>query len=193
MRHPSRSVTLIAPLRERDFALLLAGTLASLLGDGIYVVAVAFAVLDLSDGPAALSLVGLMWSVGILAFLLVGGVLADRRQKRHLLLLADVVRLVAVGVAGALSVAGVIEIWHLLLLSLCYGIGEGLSGPAMNMIVAWRRSRCAATRWPTRSGSSCSARWSSGCSAAPATPCGRRSCRCACRPSCAGASRRWTG
>lgn len=114
---------------------MLAGTLVSLLGDGIYVVAIAFAVLAISHGPAALSLVGLTWSVGILAFVLVGGVLADRRDKRHLLLAADALRLVALAGAGILSVAGLVAVWHLLLLSLVYGIGEGLSGPAMSAIV----------------------------------------------------------
>lgn len=109
--------------------------MVSLLGDGIYIVAIAFAVLQISDGPTALSLVGLTWSVGILAFVLVGGLLADRRDKRLLLIGADVVRLVALGAAGGLSVAGVVEVWHLLLLSLAYGIGEGLSGPAMSSIV----------------------------------------------------------
>lgn len=109
--------------------------MVSLLGDGIYIVAIAFAVLQISDGPTALSLVGLTWSVGILAFVLVGGLLADRRDKRQILIGADLVRLAALGAAGGLSVAGVVEVWHLLLLSLAYGIGEGLSGPAMSSIV----------------------------------------------------------
>jgi MFS family permease len=126
---------LLAPLRERDFALLFGGTLVSLLGDGIYLVALPFAVLAISDDPATLSLVGLAWSLGMVGFLLVGGVLADRHDKRRILLLADVVRLVALGGAATLALSGALEIWHLVGLGLVYGIGEGLSGPAMGAIV----------------------------------------------------------
>jgi DHA3 family tetracycline resistance protein-like MFS transporter len=126
---------LLAPLRERDFALLFSGTLISLLGDGIYLVALPFAVLAISDSPATLSLVGVAWSVGMLAFLLVGGVLSDRGDKRRILMLADVVRLVALLAAGLLALSGALEVWHLVGLGLVYGIGEGLSGPAMGSIL----------------------------------------------------------
>src|SRR3954452_18294733 len=126
---------LLQPLKQRDFALLFAGTLVSLLGDGIYLVALPFAVLGLSDHPATLSLVGLAWSAGMLGFLLVGGVLSDRKDKRKILLAADVVRLVALLAAAALALRGDLAIWHLVGLGLVYGIGEGLSGPAMGSIL----------------------------------------------------------
>jgi DHA3 family tetracycline resistance protein-like MFS transporter len=111
------------------------GTLVSLLGDGIYLVALPFAVLDLSDSATSLSLVGLAWSIGMVAFLLLGGVLADRHDKRRQLLVADVVRLAAVGTAGGLSLGGTLEVWHLVGLSFVFGAGEGLSGPAMGAII----------------------------------------------------------
>jgi MFS family permease len=128
-------VRLIEPLRERDFALFWAGTLVSLLGDGIYLVALPFAVLGLGGGAAALAVVGFAWSIGILGFLIAGGLLADRYDKRRQLLVADAVRLLAVGATGALSLAGALEIWHLAALSFVFGAGEGLSGPAMGAIV----------------------------------------------------------
>jgi MFS family permease len=129
------AVRLIGPLRERDFALFWAGTLVSLLGDGIYLVALPFAVLDLDGGAGSLSLVGFAWSLGMVAFLLLGGLAADRYDKRRQLLIADLVRLVAVGALGGLSLGGVLEIWHLVGLGFVFGAGEGLSGPAMGAIV----------------------------------------------------------
>jgi MFS family permease len=128
-------VRLIGPLRERDFALFWAGTLVSMLGDGIYLVALPFTVLDLGGGAGALSLVGVAWSLGMVGFLLAGGLLADRYDKRNQLLVADAVRLLAVGTAGALSLGGVLEIWHMVVLGFVFGAGEGLSGPAMGAIV----------------------------------------------------------
>lgn len=126
---------LLGPLRQRDFALLWGGLLISLLGDGIYFVAIAWAVYDLSNDPAALSLVGLAWSAGMVAFLLTGGLLADRHDKRHVMIAADVIRLLALAVAGTLSLTGVLELWHLVLLALAYGVGEALVGPALGSIV----------------------------------------------------------
>jgi DHA3 family tetracycline resistance protein-like MFS transporter len=128
-------VRLIEPLRERDFALFTGGTLVSLVGDGIYLVALPFAVLGLGGGAGALAVVGLAWSLGMLGFLIAGGLLADRYDKRRQLLAADVVRLIAVGTAGGLSLGGVLEVWHLVALSFVFGAGEGLSGPAMSAIV----------------------------------------------------------
>jgi MFS family permease len=128
-------VRLIGPLRERDFKLFWAGTLVSLLGDGIYLVALPFTVLDLGGGPGSLSLVGLAWSLGMVGFLLAGGLLADRYDKRRQLLVADALRLLAVGTAGGLSLGGTLEIWHMVALGFVFGAGEGLSGPAMGAIV----------------------------------------------------------
>ncbi|HEV7752441.1 MAG TPA: MFS transporter [Baekduia sp.] len=126
---------LLGPLRERDFALFWVGTLVSLVGDGIYLVALPFAVLELSGSATSLSLVGVAWSIGLLAFLLIGGIAADHYDKRRQLLVADVVRLIAVGTAGALSLGGALEVWHLVVLSFFFGAGEGLSGPAMGAII----------------------------------------------------------
>src|SRR5689334_21428957 len=96
------ALRLFTPLRERDFALLWAGTLVSLLGDGIYLVALPFAVLGLDGSATDLALVGFGWSLGMVSFLLLGGLAADRYDKRRQLLVADVVRLAAVGTIGGL-------------------------------------------------------------------------------------------
>ncbi|TML05533.1 MAG: MFS transporter, partial [Actinobacteria bacterium] len=66
---------LLRPLRERDFALLWTGMTVSLLGDGIYTVAVAWQVYELHNDPSALALVGLAWTGGLVLFILLAGVL----------------------------------------------------------------------------------------------------------------------
>ncbi|MEX0817335.1 MAG: hypothetical protein WD027_07800, partial [Gaiellales bacterium] len=53
-----RRMRILRPLAERDFALLWAGTTISLIGSGIYYVALAWQVYELSDSPTALSIVG---------------------------------------------------------------------------------------------------------------------------------------
>jgi MFS family permease len=128
-------VKLLRPLRERDFALLWAGMTVSLLGDGIFVVANAWQVYDLDNNPVALSLVGTAWTLGMVAFLLTGGVVTDRIDRRLVLIAADLVRAAAVVAMGVLSLTGLIEIWHLVALSVLMGVGEAFFGPAFGAIV----------------------------------------------------------
>ena len=90
---------LLAPLRFRDFRLLWSGACISLLGDGAFLVALAWQVYELSDAPTAMSLVGIAMTVPTIVFLLVGGVASDRLDRRRIMLAADVVRAVAVGAA----------------------------------------------------------------------------------------------
>ena len=126
---------LLRPLRERDFALLWAGMTISLLGDGIFLVAEAWQVYDLNNDPLALSLVGTAWTLGMVAFLLTGGLISDRADRRQVLILADLVRAAALLGMGVLSITGAIEIWHLVALAALMGIGDAFFGPAFGAIV----------------------------------------------------------
>ena len=126
---------LLQPLRERDFALLWTGMTVSLLGDGIFIVAEAWQVYDIHNDPVALSLVGLAWTGGMTAFLLTGGIVSDRLERRRVMIAADIVRALVVGVTAVLSLAGVLEIWHLVLLAVLYGAGEAFFGPAFGALI----------------------------------------------------------
>jgi MFS family permease len=128
-------VRLLSPLRHRDFRLLWTGMCVSLLGDGVFMVAMAWQVYALSNAPTALSLVGIAMTVPTIAFLLLGGVLSDRLDRRRLLLLADASRAVAVGALAILSLAGVLELWHVVALVAVYGVGGAFFGPAFDAIV----------------------------------------------------------
>jgi MFS family permease len=132
---PPGGLRMLAPLRIREFALLFSGTATSLLGDGVYLVAIAWQVYELSNAPTALSIIGLAWTLPMVLFLLVGGVLGDRIDRRRLMIAADLIRGVAVGGMAALSLAGVIELWHLVALVVVYGIGEALFAPSFQAIV----------------------------------------------------------
>jgi hypothetical protein len=124
-----------AALRIRDFALLWAGMSVSLIGDGVYFVALAWQVYDLSGSPTALSLVGLAWTLPLALFVLLGGVVTDRVERRRVMIAADLVRALAVAVIGVLSLSGVIELWHLVVMAALFGTGEAFFGPAFTSIV----------------------------------------------------------
>jgi DHA3 family tetracycline resistance protein-like MFS transporter len=126
---------IVQPLRIRDFALLFTGMTLSLLGDGIYLVAIAWQVYELSNAPTALSAVGLATTAPILVFVLIGGVVSDRSDRRNVMISADLVRFAAIGAMAGLSLTGSIELWHLIALAGLYGVGEAFFGPAFAAVV----------------------------------------------------------
>jgi MFS family permease len=126
---------MLAPLALRDFRLLWTGMTVSLLGDGIFLVAVAWQVYTLWNLPSALAVVGVAMSVPQVVFLLLGGVVSDRVDRRSVMLWADVVRGLAITGIGVLSVMGSLLLWHVVVLAALYGIGSAFFGPAFDAIV----------------------------------------------------------
>jgi MFS family permease len=127
-------VRLLAPFRHRDFRLLWGGMCVSLLGDGVFLVAIAWQTYELSNAPTALSLVGIAMTVPTIAFLLIGGVVSDRIDRRKVMLAADLGRGVLVGVLAFLSLTGALELWHMVALVAGYGAAAAFFGPAFDAI-----------------------------------------------------------
>ena len=126
---------LLTPLRHRDFRLLWGGMCISLLGDGAFIVALAWQVYQLSDAPTAMGMVGIAMTVPTIVFLLIGGALSDRLDRRRLMLAADCARLLAAATLAALSASGLLEIWHVAILVAVYGTGQAFFAPAFDAIV----------------------------------------------------------
>jgi MFS family permease len=126
---------MLRTLRHREFRLLWTGQSISMVGDGIFFVALPWQVYELSNAPTALAVVGVAWTLPMVLALLGAGVASDRLDRRAVLIAGDVLRMVALGAIAALSLAGVIELWHLLVLSIFYGVGEALFQPSFTAIV----------------------------------------------------------
>jgi DHA3 family tetracycline resistance protein-like MFS transporter len=126
---------ILEPLKLRDFALLWSAATVSLVGDGIYLVAVAWQTYEISNLPTALSLVGAAMALPQLVFLLVGGALSDRLERRRLMILADLLRAIAIGAIGLAAIAGTLELWHLFVLVGFYAMGTALFQPAAAALV----------------------------------------------------------
>ena len=127
-------VRLLAPFRHRDFRLLWGGMCVSLLGDGVFLVAIAWQAYELSNAPTALSLVGIAMTVPTIVFLLIGGVVSDRIDRRKVMLAADAARGLLVGVLAVLSLTGALELWHMAALVAGYGAAAAFFGPAFDAI-----------------------------------------------------------
>src|SRR3990170_3693812 len=130
-----RTARIWAPLRLREFRLLWIGMTVSLLGDGIFTVALAWQVYELSDAPTALSVVGIAMSVPHIVLLLFGGVASDRFERRRVMIGADLVRGLAVAAFGVLSISGNLELWHIIVIAAAFGAGTAFFGPAFDAVV----------------------------------------------------------
>jgi DHA3 family tetracycline resistance protein-like MFS transporter len=129
------SARILQPLKNRDFALLTTGRTVSLLGDGFFFVALAWQVYDISNVPTALSIVGVAHTLPMVLLVLVGGALADRYDRRKLMIWADAIRAVSIGLLGILSLTGAIELWHVIVLIGFVGLGDAFFNPASSAIV----------------------------------------------------------
>ncbi|MFJ6604044.1 MFS transporter [Streptomyces lydicus] len=122
--------------RERRFVLLAAARTLSVLGNGFARVALSFAVLALPGaGPGQLSLVLACQAVPQLAFVLVGGVIADRMSRSRLMVVADLVGAAAYAGLAAMVLTGHAPLSALCLLAVLAGTATALFSPAMDGVI----------------------------------------------------------
>jgi MFS family permease len=126
---------LLSPLRFRNFAVLWAGMTVSLLGDGIFLIAVAWESFVLWNAPTALAIVSIGMTIPTIAFLLFGGVVSDRYDRRVVMGCADGLRALAVGAIALLVFSGQLQFWELVALVALYGVGTAFFTPAFEAIV----------------------------------------------------------
>jgi MFS family permease len=125
----------LAPLRLRDFRLLWLGKSVALIGDGIFIVAMAWQALAISNSPAALSVVGIAWTLPTLLVLPISGAVSDRVGRRPMMITASLVRCASATLIATLSLSGVIELWQLAILSAVFGLGDALFEPSFTAVV----------------------------------------------------------
>jgi predicted MFS family arabinose efflux permease len=126
-----------AALTYRDFRVLWIGAFTSSIGTWMQKVAQSWLVLTIA-GPSSAFFLGLDSFLGeapILLFTLVGGVVADRRDRRQLLLMSQYVQMTTAFALAALVYWDVVRIWHVLTLSVITGMAQAFGGPAHQSLV----------------------------------------------------------
>ncbi len=126
---------ILRPLKIKDFSLLWTGLTVSLLGDGIFFVALPLQVFKLSDSASVYTLILLAWTIPLVLFLIPGGVMSDRFDRRHMMVLSNLLQGLAIAVIGLLSMSGDLSLWHIAIAVIVYGGAEALFGPAFGAIV----------------------------------------------------------
>jgi MFS family permease len=123
------------PFRYRDFRLMWFGAFTSTCGTWMQSVAQSWLVLQLTGSAFMLGLVGFLSDLPIMMFSLVGGVVADRVDRRKLLLGSQYTQMTSAFILTALVIAGKVQVWHLLALAFVSGTGQSFGGPAYQALI----------------------------------------------------------
>jgi DHA3 family tetracycline resistance protein-like MFS transporter len=122
----------LAPFRYREFRLLITAMSLFLFAEGMWTVVMALQVIALADDPAALSLVAACLAGGMLAFILVGGIVADRVPQRAVIIAVEAANAAATGTVAVLGLLGELRLWHMAVAATVLGIGAAFFFPAYN-------------------------------------------------------------
>jgi MFS family permease len=124
-------------LRHRDFRLLWVGLVVSAVGTWMQIVAQAVLVLDISHGSAvALGAVALAQALAFFVFALFGGAVADRVDKRRLLLVTQSLCMAFATLLGLLTVTHVVAVWMVVVLAFLQGAALSFDQPSRAALVA---------------------------------------------------------
>lgn len=125
----------LRPLRNPAYRWLAAALVASMVGAGIWMLALVWQIVAIGGGAAELSVVAGASAVGMLLTTLLGGALADRMSQRRILLVVEIVRAASVGVVALLSLAGGLAVWQLAAVAFVGGVMAGLYYPAYSALL----------------------------------------------------------
>ena len=125
----------LSPLRDKVFRLFYIGTAVSMFGSSMAPVALAFGVLEISNSAAALGTVLAARSIPMAAFMLLGGVVADRFSRSAVLRLSHAGAGLTQGAVAVLLITGTAELWMLVVLEFLNGTVVAFTFPALQGVV----------------------------------------------------------
>src|SRR5215204_3470768 len=125
----------LAAFTYRDFRVLWFGAFTSTVGTWMQKVAQSWLILELTKSPFYLGLDDFLGQLPILLLTLIGGVIADRHDRRRLLLSSQYVQMATALTLAALVYWGKVQIWQILALSFIAGLAQAFGGPAYQSLV----------------------------------------------------------
>ena len=127
--------SLFSVLRNRNFALLWSGQAISQIGDALFSVAMMWLVLQLTGSALAMGTTAILGQLPRLAFQLIGGVSADRYDRRIVMILSDAIRGIVMLIFAILVATNQIQMIHIYLMSIIVGIVGAFFIPAMSALI----------------------------------------------------------
>jgi MFS family permease len=125
----------VTPLRDTNFRRFFFGEIINTAGSSMSGIALAFAVLAIDNSATALGIVAAAWTVPMVAFMLLGGALADRLPRALVLRGCNLLQGVVQAVAAILVLTGRAEVWQLAVLQFLSGTVFSVAYPAFHGMV----------------------------------------------------------
>jgi predicted MFS family arabinose efflux permease len=119
----------------RDFRLMWIGACTSSIGTWMQIVAQGWLIYRLSHSAFLLALDQFLAGIPIFLFSLIGGVVADRIERRKILLVSQYIQMASAGTLTALVVMGLQHVWPILCLSFVSGFAQAFGGPAYSALI----------------------------------------------------------
>ena len=121
--------------RSRNFRLVWSGQTISLIGNAAFLVAIGWKTVSITGSAGSLGIVLMAEGLAMLATLLIGGALADRYERRRLMIVSDLARLGVVGALAVVDATGHLSFPLLIAFAVGVGLGDGFFHPAFGGIV----------------------------------------------------------
>jgi MFS family permease len=121
LSRPSSALALLTVFRHRNYRLFFSGQLVSLMGTWMQSVAQAWLVYRLTHSPFLLGLTSFCAQVTVFFMASFGGMIADRVDRRKMLLVTQALSMAQAGILAGLTIAGVVQVWEIIVLA--FGIG----------------------------------------------------------------------
>ena len=122
-------------LKYRNYRLWFIGQLASLVGTWMQATAQGYFIYELTQSPVFLGYVGFAAGAPTWLFTLYGGVISDRMSRRTLLVITQTSMMILAFILAALTFAGVVQPWHIIVLAFLLGIANAFDAPARQAFV----------------------------------------------------------
>jgi MFS family permease len=128
-------MTVFRAFTNRSFLLLWSGQMVSCLGDSLLTIALAWWVLQKTGSATAMGIVLICSTVPMILFLLFGGVAVDRFPRVRLMLASDLLRGGVMGLIAVLAFLQWLALWHILVLSVIFGVADAFFSPAYTALL----------------------------------------------------------
>lgn len=132
---PSTLRRIFKAFQYRDFRLMWVGACTSSIGTWMQIVAQGWLIYRLSHSAFLLALDQFLAGIPIFLFSLIGGVVADRTERRKILLMSQYVQMASAAILTALVGAGIVHVWEILCLSFVSGLAQAFGGPAYQALI----------------------------------------------------------
>src|ERR1700730_11465992 len=119
----------------RDFRLMWIGACTSTIGTWMQIVAQGWLIYRLTSSARLLALDQFLGSIPIFLFTLIGGVLADRFDRRHVLIGSQCLQMVCASLLTLLIALNIVRVWEILSLSFVTGFAQAFGGPAYAALI----------------------------------------------------------